>query len=117
MLCGHTSCGGVAAALGNKKLGLIDTWLMPLRALRKEHLDDLSKMEPKDAALRLVELNVRDGVRKLRENPVIVDAVGERGLKIHGLVYTVGDGTLKELDCTEDELTVKSRYSAFHIEA
>lgn len=117
VLCGHTSCGGVAAALGNKKLGLIDTWLLPLRSLRRENLKLLESMEPKEAGLKLVELNVRNGVKVLVENPVVLDAITERGLQIHGLIYDVASGELKELDIEEDEDMVKSRTTAFRTEA
>ena len=117
VVSGHTKCGGVAAAMGNKKLGLIDTWLLPLRALRRDNLKLLESLEPEEAALKLVELNVRAGVKVLEENPVVIDAVAERDLKIHGLIYDVGTGELKELDIQEDEETVRSRKTAFKTEA
>jgi len=117
VLCGHTSCGGAAAALGNKKLGLIDTWLLPLRALRRDNLKLLESLSPKDAGLKLIELNVKSGLKVLRENPIVIDAIAERGLKIHGLIYDVGTGELKELDSEEDEETIKSTQTAFKTEA
>lgn len=117
VVSGHTKCGGVAASLGNKKLGLIDTWLLPLRALRRDNLKLLESLEPDQAALKLVELNVRAGVKVLEENPTVIDAISERGVKIHGVIYDVGSGELKELDIEEDEETVRSRKTAFKIEA
>ena len=102
VVCGHVSCGGVAAALDNKKLGLIDTWLMPLRELRRQNLDLLQSLEPKAAALKLVELNVQMGVNVLMQNPVVIEAVADRGLAVHGVVYNVGSGELKELEIGED---------------
>jgi carbonic anhydrase len=113
VICGHTSCGGIAAALGNKKLGLIDTWLMPLRQLRRENLALLESMPEKERGLKLVELNVRNGVDLLTDNPVVLDAINERGLKVHGLIYDVGTGELKELDINESDETIKSRITAF----
>lgn len=74
-------------------------------------------MEPKEAGLKLVELNVRNGVKVLVENPVVLDAITERGLQIHGLIYDVASGELKELDIEEDEDMVKSRTTAFRTEA
>jgi len=117
VVSGHTSCGGIAAALGNKKLGLIDTWLLPLRALRRENLKLLESLDPKEAALKLVELNVRNGVKVLKENPVVMDAIAERGLEIHGVIYDVATGELNELNIEEDEDTIKSRKTAFMVEA
>lgn len=117
VVSGHTSCGGVAAALGNKKLGLIDTWLLPLRALRRENLKLLESLDATEAALKLVELNVRNGVKVLKENPVVMDAIAERGLQIHGVIYDVATGELNELNIEEDEDTIKSRKTAFMVEA
>jgi carbonic anhydrase len=116
IICGHTSCGGVAAALDNKKLGLIDTWLMPLRTLRRENLSLLDSLDEKERALKLVELNVRSGVKVLLENPTVIDAVTERDLQVHGLIYNVGTGELRELDIAEDEELVSSRKTAFRTE-
>ncbi|GAD94441.1 carbonic anhydrase [Paecilomyces variotii No. 5] len=116
VLCGHTSCGGVAAALANKKLGLIDTWLMPLRTLRSQNLELLQSLPPNEASLKLVELNVEQGVRTLKENGVVLDAIQERGLKVHGLVYDVASGTLRELDTSESHAAIKARLTAFKTE-
>ncbi|KAL1998741.1 hypothetical protein VTN02DRAFT_5650 [Thermoascus thermophilus] len=116
VLCGHTSCGGVQAALANKKLGLIDTWLLPLRRLREQNLELLQSLPPKEAALKLVEMNVLQGVRTLKENSVVLDAIQERGLKLHGLVYDVGSGTLRELETGEPEEVIKARLTAFKTE-
>jgi carbonic anhydrase len=116
IICGHTSCGGIAAALDNKKLGLIDTWLMPLRTLRRENLALLETLNDKDRSLKMVELNVRSGVKVLLENPTVIDAVAERGLLIHGLIYNVGTGELRELDIEEDDELVGSRKTAFRTE-
>jgi len=113
VVCGHTSCGGVAAALSNKKLGLLDSWLMPLRQMRDQNLHILNPIDPKDAALKLAEINVRHGLRTLSENNVVLDAMQERGLRLHGVLYDVGSGMLRELD-TEDPLeTISARLAAF----
>lgn len=115
VLCGHTSCGGVAAALGNQKLGLIDTWLLPLRTLRKDNLKMLESLEPKEAALKLVELNVLEGVKTLKENYTILDAMQDRGLQVHGLIYDIAKGELNELEIQDDEHTTTSRQKAFKV--
>ena len=119
VVSGHTKCGGVAAAMANKKLGLIDTWLLPLRALRRDNLKLLESLEPDEAALKLIELNVRAGVKVLEENPVVMDAMQEkeRGLKIHGIIYDVACGELRELNIEEDEETVRTRKTAFKTDA
>lgn len=115
VVSGHTKCGGVAAAMGNKKLGLIDTWLLPIRAVRRDNLKLLESLEAEEGALKLVELNVRASVKVLEENPLVIDAMAERALEIHGNIYDVGSGQLRELDIKEDEETVRSRKTAFKI--
>jgi len=116
IICGHTSCGGIAAALDNKKLGLIDTWLMPLRALRQKNLALLETLDEKERGLKLVELNVRSGIEVLLENPTVIDAITERDLQVHGLIYNVGTGELREIDIKEEDDVVRSRKTAFKTE-
>jgi carbonic anhydrase len=115
VLCGHTSCGGVAAALGNNKLGLIDNWLLPLRSLRKDNIQLLESLPPKEAALKLVELNVLQGVKTLKENHTILDAMTGRGLEVHGVIYDIGKGELSELDIQEDDEAITTRHKAYKI--
>ena len=115
VVCGHTSCGGVAAALGNARLGVIDAWLAPIRKLREANNErwDAEGLGEKEKAVRLVEANVRQGVQTVRENPEVIDAVRERGLQVHGLVYDVASGELRELEIEEGELEGKKRQEAF----
>jgi len=112
VVCGHTSCGGVNAALGNAKLGLLDTWLVPLRSLRRQHLTTLKALEAKEAGRKLVELNVLQGVKTLRENGTVIDAVRDRGLQLHALVYDVASGELQEVGADEDEGVERERREA-----
>ena len=113
VVCGHTACGGVAAAMGNKQLGILDPWLLPLRQVRERHLPLLQSLSPEEAALRLVELNVREGLNVVKQKGVVLNAIHERGLQIHGLVYDVGSGVLRELDIDETEEQLKARLVAF----
>lgn len=113
VLCGHTACGGVSAALGNKKLGILDAWLMPLRRLRQHHLDVLQGLEHKEAIVKLSELNILEGVARLKENSVVLNAIEERGLQVHGLIYDVASGLLRELEGGEPHEVIKARLTAF----
>ena len=102
VLCGHTGCGGCKASLGNEKVGKIDTWLMPLRQLRLKHADELEKLEWEQRWTRFSELNVMNGVEVIRQHPDVIQAVKERGLTVHGVIYDLGTGVLKELDIPDD---------------
>lgn len=113
IVCGHTSCGGIAAALDNKKLGVIDVWLQPLRTLRQQNSRLLEQLPEKERGLKMVDLNVRNSVGVLLQNPVVIDAMVERGLEVHGVIYDVGSGELNELDIVEDDEIVAQRRAAF----
>jgi carbonic anhydrase len=89
---------------------------MPLRTLRQENLALLDSLDETDRGLKMVELNVRSGVKVLLANPIVIDAMHDRGLQVHGLIYNVGTGELRELDIGEEEDVVKSRVVAFKTE-
>ncbi|KAL8710736.1 MAG: hypothetical protein Q9220_004754 [cf. Caloplaca sp. 1 TL-2023] len=118
VVCGHTSCGGAAAALGPNKIGgVMDAWLMPLRELRSG-LQASGKFEGKDdkeKSLILVEANVRRGVDVVRQNAEVVKAMEDRGLTVHGVVYDVATGKLSELDTGEGEEDVRKRVEGFKV--
>ena len=113
IVCGHTSCGGVNAALGNSALGIIDPWLLPLRNLRAEHAKALSGLSPAEKTQKLVEENVLAGVKTVRQNSTVIAAVKERGLTVHAMVYDISTGRLKELDSSEDKDVAAVRLDAF----
>ncbi|KAL4953796.1 carbonic anhydrase [Aspergillus filifer] len=108
-VCGHSNCGGVGAVLRNSRLGesknsdglssgALTPWLAPLRSLAREYRSLLKSLDAESAALTLVELNVLAGVRNVLTRKVVRDAVRDRGLRVHGLVYDVGCGRLREVD-------------------
>lgn len=117
VVCGHTSCGGVAAAMGNKQLGILDPWLLPLRQVRERNLATLQKLSPDEAAEKLVELNVRESLNVVTQKSVVLEAIQERGLQVHGLIYDVGSGVLRELDTSDSDEAIKARLVAFKTEA
>ncbi|KAJ5532488.1 hypothetical protein N7494_009040 [Penicillium frequentans] len=115
VVCGHTFCGGVAAAMGNKQLGILDPWLLPLRLVRERNLALLQSLSEEEAALKLVELNVREGLDVVKQKGAVLNAIQERGLQVHGLIYDVASGVLRELDTQDSEETIKSRLTAFAV--
>ncbi|KAJ6015119.1 hypothetical protein N7540_009710 [Penicillium herquei] len=117
VVCGHTACGGVAAAMGNKQLGILDPWLLPLRLVRERNLALLQSLSPDDAALKLVELNVREGLDVVKQKGAVLEAIQERGLQVHGLIYDVASGVLRELDTQDSEEVIRSRLTAFATQA
>ncbi|WP_425087614.1 carbonic anhydrase [Stappia sp.] len=102
IVCGHYGCGGVKAATEDMPHGLADHWLEPVRRLARAYALDLAKCADIDARRdRLAELNVIEGVRRVAETPIIQKAWKRRtNLRIHGLIYGLKDGRLRDLDCT-----------------
>ena len=99
IVCGHYSCGGVRAALDNSRLGLIDNWLRNVRDVLKKHEAYLMSIDDEQTRFdRLCELNVIEQVSRVCETTVVQEA-WRRGqpLAIHGWIYGLSDGLLKDL--------------------
>jgi carbonic anhydrase len=99
IVCGHYGCGGVAAALRDDKLGLIDNWLRHVQDVRNRNRDELARQENDTARLmRLCELNVLSQAINVAETTLLQDA-WNRGqeVSIHGLIYGLDNGILHQL--------------------
>ncbi|KAJ5042894.1 uncharacterized protein L3040_004285 [Drepanopeziza brunnea f. sp. 'multigermtubi'] len=109
VLCGHTCCGGAGAALGDARVGgVIDAWITPLRSLRKQNEEELTELGDDGArAVRLAELNVEMGVHNLMSSWFVEEAIRDRGLTVHGVLYDVASGKIRDL---EVGITVKESY-------
>jgi carbonic anhydrase len=105
IVCGHYGCGGVLAALQNRKLGLIDNWLRHVQDVRAKHrqqIDSLSA-EPEQHA-RLCELNVIEQVANVTQTTIVRDAwARNQTLTIHGWIYDLSDGLLRDLDVSQSK--------------
>ncbi|MDO6706482.1 carbonate dehydratase [Photobacterium sp. 1_MG-2023] len=101
IICGHYGCGGVAASIDNPQLGLINNWLLHIRDLYLKHRDALGLLPREAWADKLCEINVASQVYHLG-NSTILQQAWERGqqVKIHGWVYGIGDGKLRDLGVT-----------------
>lgn len=99
VLAGHTSCGGCAAALSEASVGsVLDAWLTPLKVVRRENKKELDAItEDYARTVRLAELNVAKGVSNIMANSVVERAIAERGLQVHGAIYELGSGKLRDL--------------------
>jgi carbonic anhydrase len=100
IVCGHYGCGGVAAALSDKSFGLIDNWLGNIKDVIRLHYNELSQIRDEDQKQkRMVELNVIEQVYNLTKTSIIQNAMATgQNIKVHGLVYDVGQGLLKNLN-------------------
>lgn len=99
IVTGHYGCGGVRAALEPRQLGVIDHWLRAVRDLHEAHYDALAALDPAARADRLCELNVMAQVENVCHTGFVQDAwYAGRPLEVHGLIYGVHDGRLRDLD-------------------
>lgn len=99
IVCGHYGCGGVAAALAEQKLGLIENWLRYIQDVRNEHRAHLDSIaDVTDKVNRLCELNVIAQVSNLCRTTILRDAWERgQGLSVHGWIYGLNDGLLRDL--------------------
>ena len=104
IVCGHYGCGGVTAAFHERKLGLIDNWLRPVRDIRQRHEPELAAAGSTEQQLRrLCELNVLEQTVHVSETTVVQDAWARgQGLAVHGLIYGIEDGLLRNLGLSLD---------------
>ncbi len=102
IICGHYGCGGVKAATEDLSQGLADHWLEPIRRLARQFSIDLAQAKSPEARRdRLAELNVVEGVRRVSETPILQRAwVRGEKVVVHGLIYGLKDGLLRNLDCS-----------------
>ena len=99
IVCGHHGCGGVKAAMQNRRMGLVDNWLQHVKNVQRKHHEQLGAIEGPDARLdRLCELNVIEQVLNVCQSTVVLDA-WDRGqdLAVHGWIYRISDGLLRDL--------------------
>lgn len=103
LVVGHYGCGGVNAALFSRRLGLIDNWLRHIQDVRQKHSDRLEQFPVEARADKLCELNVIEQVVNVCQTTVVQDA-WERGqpLSIHGWVYSLEDGLIRDLGISVD---------------
>ncbi len=115
IVCGHYGCGGVAAALNNKHLGLIDNWLRHVQDVQEKYRSLLQAV-PEGSARedRLCELNVIEQAVNVCQS-TIVQGAWERGqaLTVHGWIYGLTDGLLHDLGlCVSSDAGLHAYYDA-----
>jgi len=99
MVVGHTNCGGIRAAMGNKDLGLINKWLRNIKDIYNKHEEELEAIEDEDArAQRLTELNVQEQVRNLAKTSIIQAAWQSENMPyLHGWVLDLSTGLINTI--------------------
>jgi carbonic anhydrase len=102
IVCGHYGCGGVQAALRGMRVGLSDNWLRHIDDVRQKHKERLAAIEGETATLaRLCELNVIEQAMNVCQTTIVRDAwERQQELAVHGWIYSLQDGLIRDLDVT-----------------
>ena len=100
IVVGHSQCGGVIAALEDRRVGLADNWLRHVQDVRAKHATELDALETESKQHdRLCELNVIEQVINLSRTTVVRDAWSRgQALTVHGWIYDLSDGLLRDMD-------------------
>lgn len=98
MVVGHYGCGGVKAALEDRRLGLIDNWLRHIQDVRDKHIGLLQSTPTEQRVDRLCELNAIEQVVNVAQTTLVRDAwLRGQELTVHGFVYGLSDGLVHDL--------------------
>jgi carbonic anhydrase len=102
IVCGHYGCSGVRAAVMKERHGLVDNWLRHIQDVRQSHAALLDSVEdPEQRIDRLCELNVAEQVSNVCRTSIVEDAWARgQPLTVHGWIYGIHDGLLRDLSVT-----------------
>ena len=99
IVVGHYGCSGIAAAMNNTRIGIADNWIRHIKDVHDKHHHELYSIEEENARLdRLCELNVLEQVINIGQTNIVQDAwANGQTISIHGCIYRLHDGLLKDL--------------------
>ena len=100
IVCGHYGCGGIKSAMEGRDHGLIDNWLRHIKDIHRFHQDKIDKVEDEQEKINLMcELNVIEQVANICHTTIVQNAwkTGQ-DLAIHGWIYDIEDGLLRDMN-------------------
>ena len=98
VVCGHYDCGAAKAVLQSEDLGTLEPWLRHLRDVYLRHKSELDAIPgAADRCDRLVECNVRAQCANVMEFPEVRKSIEENGLQVHGWVFDLRNGLIRDL--------------------
>jgi carbonic anhydrase len=103
IVCGHYGCSGVKSSMTNMAYGFVDNWLCNIKDVYHKYRLELDAIEHDELkSNRLTELNVIEQVRNLAKTSIVQQAWTERSLHLHGWVYGLHNGLVKDLAIIHD---------------
>ena len=105
IVCGHYNCGGIRAALGQTNAGVADYWLRSVKDAALMKREELKFLSFDDSVDRMCELNVKEQVANVAHSKIVQRAwqLGQK-LEVHGWIYSIADGILKDLGVSYSSL-------------
>ncbi len=101
IVVGHSGCGGVAAALQDRRVGVADNWIRHVQDVRHQHRSWLDTVPAPRRVDALCELNVIEQARNVCHTTVVQDAwLRGQPLTVHGWFYGLYNGLLNDLNIT-----------------
>ena len=99
VICGHYGCGGIEAAMTDNEYGLVDNWLRHVKDVYRFNEEKFDGLDDHQKHNLLCELNVKEQVRNISETTIVKNTwKAGKELSIHGWVYNIENGILKDLD-------------------
>ena len=99
VICGHYGCGGIEAAMTDNEYGLVDNWLRHVKDVYRFNEKKFDGLDDRQKHNLLCELNVKEQVRNISNTTIVKNAwKAGKELSIHGWVYNIENGILKDLD-------------------
>lgn len=113
IVCGHYGCGGIKASMDNQEHGLIDNWLRHIKDVYYYYQTRINSLASDDGKFNLLcELNVVAQVSNVCHTTIVQNAwKSGQELAIHGWIYAIETGLLKDLNVC---ITRKDEISMIH---
>lgn len=106
VVCGHTNCGGIKAAMQQADLGILNPWLRNIRDVYRLHRKELDALTDElQRYNRLAELNVLEQCINAIKTAEVQKAISERGLTVHGWIFDIESGRLIDLNIDFEAIT------------
>ncbi|HLP51182.1 MAG TPA: carbonic anhydrase [Chitinophagales bacterium] len=111
IVCGHYGCGGVNAALTSKNFGVLNNWLRNIKDVYRLHQAEIDALPDTERADLLTELNVKEQVMNLIKTEIVQGAwKSDNQPHIHGCVYSLKNGILKQIISIEPNTNISPVY-------
>ena len=106
IVCGHYDCGGITAAMETIDHGWIDNWLGHIKDVYRYHKAQIDAVQDaKEKEDLLCELNVIEQVANIAKTTIVQKAwKSGQELSVHGWIYSIEDGIVKDLDVSVTNL-------------